>query len=89
MSACAENSTLGEKGRSRGGGLDRTVGIWAGEDEITEAENVRTQCRDHRNDGAETLPDDAEPEKEWEYQYRYLNKCILSYKNDYITQNMC
>ncbi len=24
--------------------------------------------------GAETLPDDAEPEKEWEYKYRYLKK---------------
>lgn len=24
--------------------------------------------------GAETLPDDAEPEKEWEYQYRYIKK---------------
>ncbi|MCI8380646.1 MAG: hypothetical protein HFI07_02465 [Lachnospiraceae bacterium] len=43
MSAYAENSTLSEKGRSRGGGLDRTVGIWAGEDEITEAENVRAR----------------------------------------------
>ncbi len=42
---------------------------------IKEYDILGNQVKEYRIEGgAETLPDDAEPEKEWEYQYRYLEK---------------